>query len=140
MAKKKSKIPHGTGESIHDNAAAEKRNMDDGDSMWSRKGATLSDKSARQEFGLTQQEIIAAIRVGKLQFRESNMHGNPWYRLLRHEVESLVRDKSGQDHLLTKKLQKELADLNKEARTLTTRLKAIERRRAELMKKLDGQE
>ena len=78
---------------------AEKRNMGDGDSMWSRKGATLSDKSARQEFGLTQQEIIAAIRVGKLQFRESNMHGNPWYRLLWHEVESCVRDKSGQDHL-----------------------------------------
>ena len=47
--------------------------MDDGDSMWSQKGATLSDKSARQEFGLTQQEIIAAIRVGKLQFRESNI-------------------------------------------------------------------
>ena len=112
--------------------------MDDGDSMWSRKGATLSDKSARQEFGLTQQEIIAAIRVGKLQFRESNMHGNPWYRLLRHEVESLVRDKCGQDHLHKKKLQKELADLNKEARTLTTRLKAIERRRAELMTELDG--
>ena len=112
--------------------------MDDGDSMWSRKGATLSDKSARQEFGLTQQEIIAAIRVGKLQFRESNMHGNPWFRLLRHEVESLVRDKSGQDQLHKKKLQKELADLNKEARTLTTRLKAIERRRAELMTELDG--
>jgi hypothetical protein len=49
--------------------------MVDGDSMWSRKGAALSDKSARQEFGLTQQEIIAAIRVGKLQVRESNMHG-----------------------------------------------------------------
>lgn len=112
--------------------------MGDGNSMWSRKGATLSDKSARQEFGLTQQEIIAAIRVGKLQFRKSNMHGNPWFRLLRHEVESLVRDKSGQDHLHQKKLQKELADLNKEARALTTRLKAIERRRAELMKELDG--
>jgi septal ring factor EnvC (AmiA/AmiB activator) len=111
--------------------------MDDGDSMWSRKGATLSDKSARQEFGLTQQEIIAAIRVGKLQFRESNMHGNPWYRSLRHEVESLVRGKSGQDHL-HKKLQKELADLNKETRTLTTRLKAIERRRAELLTEPDG--
>ena len=69
--------------------------MDDGDSMWSRRGATMSDKSARKEFGLTQQEIIAAIQAGKLQFREGNMHGNPWYRLLRHEVESLVRDKCG---------------------------------------------
>ncbi len=108
------------------------------DSMWSQKGATMSDKSARKEFGLTQPEIIAAIRSGKLQFRESSMHGNPWFRLLRHEVESLVQDKSGVDHLHKKKLQKELADLNTEARILTVRLKAIERRRAELMKELDG--
>lgn len=112
--------------------------MSDNDSMWSQKGATMSDKSARQEFGLTQEEIIAAIRAGKLQFRESNMHGNPWFRLLRHEVESLVRDKSGPDYLHKKKLQTELANLNSEARKLTTRLKAIERRRAELMKELDG--
>src|SRR5436190_22931247 len=97
----------GAGDLIHDNAVVEKRSMDEGESMWSQKGATLSDKSARQEFGLTQEEIIAAIRAGKLQFRESNMHGNPWYRLLRHEVESLVRDKRGPDHLHKKKLQKE---------------------------------
>ena len=73
----------------------------------------MSDKSARQEFGLTQQEIIAAIRAGQLQFRQSNMHGNPWFRLLRHEVEALVREKGGEDHLL-------------------------ERRRSELMEELDG--
>ncbi len=108
------------------------------DSIWSRKGATLSDKSARQEFGLTQQEIVAAIRADKLQFRENNMHGNPWFRLLRHEVEALVTEKGGQDHLHKKKLQKELADINTEARKLKTRLKAIERRRAELMKVLEG--
>jgi hypothetical protein len=107
------------------------------DSIWSQKGATLSDKSARQEFGLTEQEIIAAIRASKLQFRECSMHGNPWFRLLRHEVESLVRDKSGRNHLHKKKLEKELADLNKEARKIRIRLKAIERRRAELMKELE---
>ncbi len=90
-----------------------KRNMDDGDSMWSRKrGHSVSAKSARQVFGLTQQEIIAEIRTGKLQFRVSNMHGNPWYRLLRHEVEALVRDKGGPAHLHKQKLQKELADLD----------------------------
>ena len=91
------------------------------DSIWRQKGATLSDKSARQEFGLTQQEIVAAIRAGKLQFREGNMHGNPWFRLLRHEVEALVKETGGQDHLHKKKLQKEMADLNKEARKLKTR-------------------
>jgi len=112
--------------------------MLNGDSMWSQKGATLSDKSARQEFGLTQPEIIAAIRAGKLQFRESNMHGNPWYRLLRHEVESFVKHQSGSDSLHKKKIEKELTDLNKEARKIATRMKAIERRRAELMKELEG--
>ncbi len=104
--------------------------------IWTQKGATLSDKSARQEFGLTQQEIIAAIRAGKLQFREANMHGNPWFRLLRREVEALVSKKGGPGYLHKKKLQKELADLNKEARKLKTRLAAIERRRAELTKEL----
>jgi hypothetical protein len=112
--------------------------MYESDSIWKQKGATLSDKSARHEYGLTQQEIVAAIRAGKLQFRQHNMYGNPWFRLLRHEVEALVREKGGQDHLRKKKLQKELADLNKEARKIKTRLKAIERRRAELMEELDG--
>ncbi|HNS22423.1 MAG TPA: hypothetical protein PKH24_18095 [Sedimentisphaerales bacterium] len=54
---------------------------------WSKKGATLSDKSAREEFGLTQGEIIQAIRRGKLQYREVPVYGNPFLRLLRREVE-----------------------------------------------------
>jgi len=64
--------------------------------------------------------------------------GNPWFRLLRHEVEALVTAKSGKAGLDKKKLQKELADLNKEARKIKIRLKAIERRQAELTKELDG--
>jgi len=102
--------------------------MTDDASMWTQKRATLSDKSARQEFGLTQQGIVAAIRAGKLHFRESNMHGNPWFRLLRHEIEALVSEKSGQDHLHEKKLRRELADINKETRKLKARLTALERR------------
>jgi hypothetical protein len=107
-------------------------------SSWSGKGATLSDKSARKEFGLTQQEIYAAIRAGKLQFRENNMHGNPWFRLLRQEVEALVREKSGQNLLQKKKLEKELTVINKEIRKQKTRLAVLERRRSKLMKELGG--
>ena len=66
------------------------------------------------------------------------MHGNPRFRLLRHEVEALVKEKGGQDHLHTKQLQKELSDLNKEARKLKSRLKVIEGRRAVLMTELGG--
>ncbi len=112
--------------------------MYEGNSIWSQKGATLSDKSARQEFGLTQEEIYAAMRAGKLQYREAKMHGNPWFRLLRHEVGALVKQKSGQGHLHRKKLQKELADINKETRKLKTRLTVLERRRVELTKELGG--
>ena len=110
--------------------------MYEDNSIWTRKGATLSDKSARQEFGLTQQEIYAAMRAGKLQYREANMHGNPWFRLLRHEVEALVKEKSGHGGLRRKKAEKELSDINKETRKLKARLKALERRRAEVTKEL----
>jgi hypothetical protein len=59
------------------------------------KGATLSDKTARSEYGLTQEEIFAAIDAGKLEYRPAAMHGNPWLRVLRGEVEDLVRTWSG---------------------------------------------
>jgi hypothetical protein len=65
--------------------------MESQDGEWARKGATLSDKTARSEYGLTQDEISAAIDAGKLQYRPAAMHGNPWLRLLRSEVEGLAR-------------------------------------------------
>jgi hypothetical protein len=61
------------------------------DQEWGRKGATLSDKTARQEYGLTHDEIYTAIDAGRLQYRPAAMHGNPWLRLLRREVEDLAR-------------------------------------------------
>jgi hypothetical protein len=74
--------------------------MDDSDSgEWQLKGATLSDKTARKEFGLTQGEIVQAIRAGMLHYREHSMYGNPWLRLLRREVEALVKKKHGDNYL-----------------------------------------
>jgi len=68
---------------------------DDRDSEWQRKGATLSDKTTRHDFGLTQDQIVQAIRAGKLQYRESSVHGNPFLRLLRREVEALIKKEHG---------------------------------------------
>ncbi len=51
--------------------------MDDLEQEWRRKGGTLSDKSVRKEFGLTQDEIIDAINAGKLHYRLTSMYGNP---------------------------------------------------------------
>ena len=81
---------------------------------WVRKGATLSDKTARAEFGLTQDEIIAAIRAGKLQYRRAEMQGNPWLRLLRREVEDLVSTRHGERYLRERQARTELARVNRE--------------------------
>lgn len=106
--------------------------MDD-DSEWGRKGATLSDKSAREEFGLTQDEIYAAAQAGKLQYRVGSMHGNPWLRLLRREVEALVKKKHGADYLKDRQAQTELARVNRELRRLKAEIAKLEERKAELI-------
>ena len=107
--------------------------MDDLDSEWQRKGATLSDKTARQEFGLTQDEIVQAIRAGNLHYREASMHGNPWLRLLRREVEALVKKKHGDDYLKTQQAKTELGAINRELKRLKTAVAALEGRKAKLM-------
>ena len=69
-----------------------------GDSVWTKKGATLSDKSAQKEFGLTFEEIVEGIRAGKLQYRENSIYGSPFLRLIRQEVEALVSEHNAKIH------------------------------------------
>ncbi len=106
-------------------------------SAWFKKGATLSDKSAQKEFGHTQEEIIEGIRGGKLQYRNNNVFGNPYLRLLRSEVEVFVDEKYGSDYLKKKKIKKELAQTNKELKGLKAQVISIEQRKAELLVSLD---
>jgi len=106
-------------------------------SAWFKKGATLSDKSAREEFGLTQEEIVEGIENGKLQYRINNVFGNPYLRLVRSEVEAFVDEKYGSNYLKKKKIKKELAQTNKELKRLKTRVASLEQRKAELRDSLD---
>jgi hypothetical protein len=107
--------------------------MDDWDSEWQRKGATLSDKTARKEFGLMQDEIVRAIRAGKLHYREGSMYGNPWLRLLRREVEALVRKKHGEEYLKGRQSKTELARINRELKRLKTQIAQWEERKSKLI-------
>ena len=100
---------------------------------WREKGETLSDVSAQKEYGISYNEIIKAIRQGKLQYREGSMHGNPWLRLLRQEVEALVLEKFGDEYLKEKKVKKELLLIDRELKTLKTRIKELEKRKNELL-------
>ena len=109
--------------------------MDYGDE-WGRKGATLSDKTARAEFGLTQDEIYDAIDAGKLQYRRAAMHGYPWLRLLRREVEDLVSTRHGERYLRERQARTELKRVNRELKQLRVQLTALEERRTALLSEL----
>lgn len=111
------------------------QNLDQADE-WQRKGATLSDKNARKEFGLTQDEIYDAIEAGKLQYRQAYMHGNPWLRLLRREVEDLARSRHGDGYVREQQDKAELARVNREIRRLQSELKELEKQRAALSSRL----
>ena len=114
--------------------------MESGAEEWGRKGATLSDKTARSEYGLTQEEIYAAIDAGQLRYRPAAIHGNPWLRLLRREVEDLVAARSGDRYLLERKARTEVARINRELKQLRARIAALEERRAALLAELADQD
>ncbi|MDQ6617516.1 MAG: hypothetical protein M3083_22910 [Actinomycetota bacterium] len=103
------------------------------DEEWRRKGATLSDKTAWKEFGLTYDEILAAIDAGHLQYRVSSIHGNPWLRLLRREVEVLVSNTYNDSHHKQRRTKSELARVNKELKQLRAQVAALEEQRSKLL-------
>lgn len=107
-------------------------------SLWIKKGGTLSDKTAQKEFDLTQEEIIEAIKAGKLQYRHNTLYGNPCLKLLRSEVEALVNEKYGNNYLKTKKIKTELSEVNKEIRILKRKLSQLEKRKEELSEMLNS--
>ena len=103
------------------------------DAEWRRKGGTLSDKTAREEFGLSQDEIVRAVQAGKLQYREGSIYGNPWLRLLRCEVEALVREKHGNKYLKDRQVKTELAGINRELKRLKAQIAQLEERKSKLI-------
>jgi hypothetical protein len=101
--------------------------------QWSQKGATLSDKTARNEFGLTQAEIEAAIDAGQLQYRVGVVHGNPWLRLLRREVEELMESTYNDRDHRERRARADLARVDRELKQLRAQVAALEEQRAKLL-------
>ena len=103
------------------------------DSKWQGKGSTLSDKTARKEYGLTQDEIVEGIRAGQLQYRQNSIHGNPFLRLLRQEIELLVSKKHGADYLQGQQARTELAGIGRDLKKLKKQIAALEARKSTLL-------
>jgi hypothetical protein len=59
---------------------------------WNRKGATLSDVTAKAEYGVSRDFIVKGIKTGKLEYREGSISGNPYLRILRSRLERYVAE------------------------------------------------
>ena len=101
--------------------------------QWIEKGATLSHKNALKEFGLTENEIMEAIKAGKLQYRQNYAHGNPYFRLLRVEVESLVQELRGTQNVKEQEVKFNLQKINKEINSLKKKLTSLEKQKKEFL-------
>ncbi len=92
------------------------------ESQWQIQGATLSHKNACKEFGLTEDEVFAAMKVGKLQYRQNYTHGNPYFRLFRSEVKSLARELHGAKRAEEQEVKQKLKEINKEINSLKRKI------------------
>jgi len=99
---------------------------------WNRKGATLSDKTAKKEYGVDRDFIVKGIRAGKLEYREGAIWGNPYLRLLRSQLEKYIAEELGKDRLSRVKKQTELRKIKKEMANLQKKLNGLQTRRMDL--------
>jgi len=97
---------------------------------WNRKGATLSDVTAKKEYGVSREFIVKGIRSGHLEYREGAIWGNPYLRVLRSQLEKYIVKELGRDYLTRLKNQTELRAIKKEMTELKKRLNALQARKA----------
>ena len=81
---------------------------------WDRKGATLSDVTAKKEYGVSRDFIVKGIRAGKLEYREGVIWGNPYIKVLRGQLEQNIAEELGREHLSSGKNKTELRRIKKE--------------------------
>ena len=101
---------------------------------WNRKGATLSEVTAKKEYGVNGDFIVKGIREGKLEYREGVVWGNPYLRVLRRQLEQYIAEELRADRLRSGKDQTELRKIKKEMADLQKRLDELQARRTEIEK------
>ncbi len=99
---------------------------------WTRKGATLSDVTARKEYGVDSDFVVKGINAGKLEYREGAMHGNPYIRVLRNQLEAYIVEELGDDYLRTWQEKTERRGIKQEMTKLRKRLDELAAREAEI--------
>ena len=101
---------------------------------WTRKGATLSDVTAKAEYDVSRAFIVNGIQTGTLEYREGAIWGNPYLRVLRSQLEQFITEELGADRVSRGKDQTELRKIKKEMADLKKRLAVLQARRADIEK------
>lgn len=99
---------------------------------WNRKGASLSDKTARKEYNVDQEFIIKGIDTGKLEYRYSSVWGSPFIRILRSELEEYITAELGSEYLMKAKARTELKKIKQEIAKLEKELDELQAKKVEL--------
>ncbi|MES9903888.1 MAG: hypothetical protein ABW168_14575, partial [Sedimenticola sp.] len=95
--------------------------------LWSQKGESFSHNNACKEFGLEVDEIIEAIKAGKIQYKVNYVHGNPYYKLLRKEVISFVKELRGENYFKKLEIEFKIKTINKVINSCKRKIKANEK-------------
>jgi hypothetical protein len=101
---------------------------------WNRKGATLSDKTARKEYKVDQEFIIKGIEAGKLECRYACVWGSPFIKVLRRQLEEYIAAELGSEYLANAKGKTELKMIKKEIAEIKQKISVLQARKAELEK------
>ncbi|MEI6388855.1 MAG: hypothetical protein WCQ50_19745 [Spirochaetota bacterium] len=99
---------------------------------WNSKGASLSETTAQKEYGVTRDFLYKGMKSGDLEYRQGAIWGNPYYRILRSQLEAYITKNLGKDHLVVNKKQEELRTIKKEIAMLNKKLKLLQERKKEL--------
>ena len=103
------------------------------ESQWVKQGGTFSHKNACKGFGLKEEEIFDSIKAGKLQYRQNYAHGNPYFRVLRTEVEALAIELHGNEAVEDQEIRHKLRTLTREINSLKRKLASLEKQKVELL-------
>jgi len=104
---------------------------------WNQKGATLSDVTAKKEYGVDREFIIKGIKAGKLEYRDGAIWGNPYLRILRSQIEKYIAEELGTEYLANIKSKSELRNVKKEISAIKKKLKVLEARKSEIERLLN---
>src|SRR5215831_19460235 len=99
---------------------------------WNRKGATLSDVTAKAEYGVERDVIVKGIQTGKLEYRAGSVWGNPYLRVLRSKLAHYLAEERGEHYVHRVKNQIEWRKVNKAIAALKKQLAGLQKRQQEL--------